>query len=73
MIASQFNLPLYLVNRVCAAIDETQTNDILFKIFAAVVAFNGNSRCYINPPTPESQTVTGWEWQVIVNNCLSKK
>ncbi|KAA3458593.1 lysosomal Pro-X carboxypeptidase [Gossypium australe] len=61
--ASQFNQPAYLVNRVCAAIDETQTDDILFKIFAAVVAFNGNNRCYINPPTPESQTVTGWKWQ----------
>ncbi|PPD85398.1 hypothetical protein GOBAR_DD17665 [Gossypium barbadense] len=63
VVTSQFNQPAYLVNRVCAAIDETQTDDILFKIFAAVVAFNGNNRCYINPPTPESQTVTGWKWQ----------
>ncbi|TYI18865.1 hypothetical protein ES332_A07G123100v1 [Gossypium tomentosum] len=63
VVASQFNQPAYLVNRVCAAIDETQTDDILFKIFAAVVAFNGNNRCYINPPNPESQTVTGWKWQ----------
>ncbi|GAY64891.1 hypothetical protein CUMW_237060 [Citrus unshiu] len=37
--------------------------DILSKIFAGVVAHEGNMSCYVNPPTIETETTVGWRWQ----------
>ncbi|GAY64889.1 hypothetical protein CUMW_237060 [Citrus unshiu] len=33
------------------------------KIFAGVVAHEGNMSCYVNPPTIETETTVGWRWQ----------
>ncbi|KAF8009532.1 hypothetical protein BT93_J0517 [Corymbia citriodora subsp. variegata] len=57
--------PRYPVTVICNGIDGANTteNDILGKIFAGVVAYNVNSKCYVNPPTTVSQTDLGWGWQ----------
>ncbi|KAI6683872.1 hypothetical protein NL676_029785 [Syzygium grande] len=61
--------PTYPVEVICKGIDGGNTSEtgILEKIFAGVVAWHGNSRCYINPPTgtAPSQTKLGWGWQDI--------
>ena len=67
--AAQYNQPpKYPVNMLCGGIDGAALgtdNDILSKIFAGVVAHEGNMSCYVNPPTIESETTVGWRWQVI--------
>ncbi|KAH9700240.1 prolylcarboxypeptidase-like protein [Citrus sinensis] len=53
-------------NMLCGGIDGAALgtdNDILSKIFAGVVAHEGNMSCYVNPPTIESETTVGWRWQ----------
>ncbi|XWS52942.1 hypothetical protein CRYUN_Cryun11dG0115500 [Craigia yunnanensis] len=61
---AQYNQPpWYPVSVVCGGIDGSEKEDILSKIFAGVVAYRGNLSCYINPPTKESKTTTGWAWQ----------
>ncbi|KAL3718213.1 hypothetical protein ACJRO7_003361 [Eucalyptus globulus] len=57
--------PRYPVTVICNGIDGANTteNGILGKIFAGVVAYKGNSACYVNPPTNVSQTNLGWGWQ----------
>ncbi|XP_030522321.1 lysosomal Pro-X carboxypeptidase-like [Rhodamnia argentea] len=64
--AAQYNdPPRYPVTQICSGIDgaNTSENGILGKIFAGVVAYNGSSTCYVNPPTNVSQTSLGWRWQ----------
>ncbi|KAK3408106.1 hypothetical protein EUGRSUZ_J00405 [Eucalyptus grandis] len=56
--AAQYNDPP--VKEICNAIDgASPRNDILGKIFAGLVASDGNLPCYVNP----SQTDLGWSWQ----------
>ncbi|XVE59470.1 hypothetical protein DITRI_Ditri05aG0048700 [Diplodiscus trichospermus] len=65
--AAQYDQPpRYPVTVVCGGIDGSEEEDILSKIFAGVVAYRGNLPCYINPPTNESETTTGWRWQVYI-------
>ncbi|KAH9660407.1 prolylcarboxypeptidase-like protein [Citrus sinensis] len=65
--AAQYNQPPeYPVNMLCGGIDGAALgidNDILSKIFAGVVAYEGNMSCYVNPPTIETETTVGWRWQ----------
>ncbi|KAL9416353.1 hypothetical protein AB3S75_039528 [Citrus x aurantiifolia] len=65
--AAQYNQPpKYPVNMLCGGIDGAVLgthNDILSKIFAGVVAYEGNMSCYVNPPTIETETTVGWRWQ----------
>ncbi|KAI6669924.1 hypothetical protein NL676_004809 [Syzygium grande] len=64
--AAQYNDPFRRpVEAICNAIDgASPKNDILKKIFAGLVASNGNLTCYVNPPSsPPSQTDLGWHWQ----------
>ncbi|KAL3718210.1 hypothetical protein ACJRO7_003358 [Eucalyptus globulus] len=70
--AAQYDhLPRYPVTVICNGIDGANTteNGILGKIFAGVVAYEGNSTCYVNPPTNVSQTNLGWGWQYGVTPC----
>ncbi|KAL3718218.1 hypothetical protein ACJRO7_003365 [Eucalyptus globulus] len=57
--------PIYPVTMICNGIDGANTieNGILGKIFAGIVAYDGNSTCYVNPSTDVSQTSLGWSWQ----------
>ncbi|XP_021692125.2 uncharacterized protein LOC110673327 [Hevea brasiliensis] len=62
--AAQYNgPPEYPVSTVCRAINGASFGtDILGKIFAGVVAYEGNDKsCYVNP-TP-SQADNAWTWQ----------
>ncbi|KAG4129534.1 hypothetical protein ERO13_D09G086800v2 [Gossypium hirsutum] len=63
-LAAQYNSPpRYPVTVICRGIDgANETQDILSKIFAGVVAY-GNLSCYINQQTNESETTEGWRWQ----------
>ncbi|KAL4284317.1 hypothetical protein GQ457_16G009150 [Hibiscus cannabinus] len=63
--AAQYNAPpTYPVTVVCGGIDgANEKQDILSKIFAGVVAYEGNRSCYINQPTDASETDVGWRWQ----------
>ncbi|MFQ6631552.1 hypothetical protein Gotur_009182, partial [Gossypium turneri] len=65
--AAQYDSPpRYPVTRICRGIDgANETQDILSKIFAGVVAYYDevNLSCYINLPTNESETTVGWRWQ----------
>ncbi|KAI9195492.1 hypothetical protein LWI28_015410 [Acer negundo] len=63
--AAQYNQPpTYPVTVVCGGIDgEAFGSDILSKIFAGVVAYQGNRSCYVNAPTNLSETTVGWRWQ----------
>ena len=65
--AAQYNDPLdYPVSMVCGGIDGAAFGiDIISKIFAGVVAYEGNMSCYVNPPTIETEITVGWRWQVI--------
>jgi lysosomal Pro-X carboxypeptidase len=64
--AAQYNHPpSYPVTMVCSGIDGAPSEiDILSKIFAGVVAYFGNSSCYVNGPRNISETIEGWSWQV---------
>ncbi|XP_030451483.1 uncharacterized protein LOC115673448 [Syzygium oleosum] len=80
--AAQYNDPFRRpVEAICNSIDgASPKNDILKKIFAGLVASNGNLTCYVNPPSPPpSQTDLGWHWQTcsemvarydIINNTM---
>ncbi|XP_007207893.2 lysosomal Pro-X carboxypeptidase [Prunus persica] len=62
--AAQYNSPpSYPVTVVCGAIDGASGNDTLTKIFAGVVAFSGNTSCYVNQPRNLTETDMGWSWQ----------
>ncbi|KAF8009591.1 hypothetical protein BT93_J0565 [Corymbia citriodora subsp. variegata] len=63
--AAQYNDPFRRpVEAICNAIDGAPPKvDILRKIFAGLVADAGNLTCYVNPPSPPSQTDLGWPWQ----------
>ncbi|KAK9939961.1 hypothetical protein M0R45_016640 [Rubus argutus] len=63
--AAQYNdPPRYPVTMICGGIDgASSTDDILTKIFAGVVAYNGNWSCYVNQPRNETETDVGWRWQ----------
>ncbi|XP_030455201.1 uncharacterized protein LOC115676423 [Syzygium oleosum] len=64
--AAQYNDPFKRpVEAICNAIDgASPRNEILWKIFAGLVASDGNLTCYVNPPSPRpSQTDLGWPWQ----------
>ncbi|KAI6669920.1 hypothetical protein NL676_004805 [Syzygium grande] len=66
--AAQYNDPFKRpVEAICNAIDGASPgNDILWKIFAGLLASDGNLTCYVNPPSPRpSQTDLGWPWQDI--------
>ncbi|KAM1309944.1 hypothetical protein ACFX13_006722 [Malus domestica] len=56
--AAQYNSPpSYPVTVVCGGIDGVSSgNDTLSKIFAGVVAYNGNRSCYVNEPRNLSET-----------------
>uniref|UniRef100_A0A2N9GDX8 Uncharacterized protein n=1 Tax=Fagus sylvatica TaxID=28930 RepID=A0A2N9GDX8_FAGSY len=62
---AQYNHPpSYPVTMVCSGIDGAPSEiDILSKIFAGVVAYFGNSSCYVNGPRNISETIEGWSWQ----------
>ncbi|CAN1252772.1 Lysosomal Pro-X carboxypeptidase [Linum perenne] len=63
--AAQYNTPpTYPVDKICKAIDGASENDTLGKIFAAIVAYQGIKKCYINEPVEPSETNVGWGWQV---------
>ncbi|KAJ1388978.1 Peptidase S28 [Sesbania bispinosa] len=66
-IAAQYNSPpAYPVSMVCGGIDGASFgSDILSRIYAGVVAFNGNTKCTVNGggPANESETFDGWSWQ----------
>ncbi|KAG6682454.1 hypothetical protein I3842_13G142700 [Carya illinoinensis] len=63
--AAQYNSPpKYPVTIVCGGIDGAPPEtDILDKVFAGVVAYKGNSKCYVNAPENISETTVGWRWQ----------
>ncbi|CAN1252768.1 Lysosomal Pro-X carboxypeptidase [Linum perenne] len=62
--AAQYNTPpTYPVDKICKAIDGASENDTLGKIFAAIVAYQGIKKCYINEPVEPSETNVGWGWQ----------
>ncbi|XP_062172744.1 uncharacterized protein LOC133878226 [Alnus glutinosa] len=63
--SAQYNYPPYYpVNNVCGGIDGAPSgSDILRKIFAGVVAHEGNRSCYVNGPRNISESTVGWEWQ----------
>ncbi|CAN1171697.1 Lysosomal Pro-X carboxypeptidase [Linum perenne] len=64
--AAQYNRPpTYPVDKICKAIDGASENDTLGKIFAAIVAYQGIKKCYINEPVEPSETNVGWGWQSI--------
>jgi len=67
MAAAQYDAPpSYPVTMVCKSIDEPSFgNDILGRIFAGMVAYEGELPCYVNEPTKETETDVGWSWQVI--------
>jgi lysosomal Pro-X carboxypeptidase len=67
MAAAQYDAPpSYPVTMVCKSIDEPSFgNDILGRIFAGMVAYQGELPCYVNEPTKETETDVGWSWQVI--------
>ncbi|XP_030522320.1 lysosomal Pro-X carboxypeptidase-like [Rhodamnia argentea] len=51
---------------MCDAINgASPRNGLLRKIFAGLVAINGNLTCYVNSPTSATlaQTLLGWSWQ----------
>ncbi|KAG6682450.1 hypothetical protein I3842_13G142300 [Carya illinoinensis] len=62
---AQYNSPPhYPVTIVCGGIDGAPPEtDILDKVFAGVVAYKGNSKCYVNAPENISETTVGWRWQ----------
>jgi lysosomal Pro-X carboxypeptidase len=64
--AAQYDIPpRYPVTVVCGGIDgASSTDDILTKIFAGVVAYEGNRSCYLIPRNGTESGV-GWLWQVI--------
>ena len=69
--AAQYNAPpTYPVTVICGAIDGVSTNDTLAKIYAGLVAYEGNKPCYVNDYQPvseeEYETIQGWAWQVIL-------
>ncbi|XP_042955129.1 lysosomal Pro-X carboxypeptidase-like isoform X3 [Carya illinoinensis] len=63
--AAQYNSPpKYPVTIVCGGIDGAPPEtDILDKVFAGVVAYKGNSKCYVNALENISETTVGWRWQ----------
>ncbi|MCD7472714.1 hypothetical protein HAX54_014043 [Datura stramonium] len=65
-VAAQYNKPpSYPVTIICGGIDHGApkgSHDILDKIHAGIVAFEGNLSCYNTSSTP-SETTLGWEWQ----------
>lgn len=38
-------------------------NNILGRIFAGIVAYQGELSCYVNEPTKETETDVSWSWQ----------
>lgn len=78
MRAAQFDDPsTNPVNVICSGIDgaASLTNDTLAKIFAGLVAIEGNRSCYLSiapsssstnalPSSANDETSEGWSWQV---------
>ncbi|XP_057955097.1 uncharacterized protein LOC131149058 [Malania oleifera] len=62
--AAQYNRPpSYPLSRICSGINGgSQQADILSRIVAGLVAYNGNRSCY-NTTSPPSETSSGWQWQ----------
>ncbi|KAL3530467.1 hypothetical protein ACH5RR_009789, partial [Cinchona calisaya] len=64
--AAQYNYPPdYPVTQVCSGINKADKgSDILGRIFAGVISYNGNRSCYdtlvYSRPT---ETMVGWSWQ----------
>ncbi|KAH8482859.1 hypothetical protein H0E87_030082 [Populus deltoides] len=65
MASAQYDAPpSYPVTMVCKSVDEPSFgNDILGRIFAGMVAYQGELPCYVNEPTKETETDVGWSWQ----------
>lgn len=63
--AAQYNAPpTYRVNKVCGGIDGGGFgDDVLARIFAGIVAYEGNRPCYVNTPAYQSALPGGWRWQ----------
>ncbi|KAG6739207.1 hypothetical protein POTOM_056796 [Populus tomentosa] len=70
MAAAQYDAPpSYPVTMVCRSIDEPSFgNDILGRIFADMVAYQGELPCYVNEPTKETETDVGWSWQGVAEH-----
>lgn len=69
--------PQYPVNMICNGIDNSESDYILSKIYAGVVAYLGNYTCYPISPIPVTNTTStpatsddiqeiylGWSWMV---------
>ncbi|XP_054792131.1 uncharacterized protein LOC129316417 [Prosopis cineraria] len=63
--AAQYNRPpSYPVTVICGGIDGASFgSDILSKIYAGVVAYEGNGTCKVNGPINSNVTADGWSWQ----------
>lgn len=58
----------YPVTVICGAIDAASFgSDILSKIYAGLVAYEGHASCKINQPLNISETSEGWAWQVCLH------
>lgn len=66
VVAQYDNPPDYPLNVVCNGIDNgTQGTDILGRIFSGIVAYIGKKPCYDFNEFWSSESVDGWDWQVI--------
>ena len=73
-VAAQYDSPPdYPVDTVCRGIDGgANGTDILGRIFSGVVAYYGKSRkCYDLGEFFSSETLDGWDWQVMHMKFLS--
>ncbi|KAG8387570.1 hypothetical protein BUALT_Bualt02G0035100 [Buddleja alternifolia] len=64
--AAQYNLrPVDKVRLMCNAVDGAPNGtDVLGRIFAGVVSYNGNQTCYdTNEYYDTHETLVGWQWQ----------
>lgn len=71
--SAKFDIPpIYPVDIICRGIDKAPNGtDILGRVFAGLVAISGNSSCYINASSLNSNLLSGWDWQVCIHCTLT--